>query len=106
MVSYYIDNVTDPTLPRLFARSTRASRSRLRSASRTCSSRTTSSTASTTRRTRRTCRLATAPNQIRKVNLFLAARSLDKSTSLNDYFRNSMATEIGLRSLSYVDRYQ
>ena len=47
---------------------------------------------------------ANSPNQIRKVNLFLATRSLEKSARTNDYFRNSMSTGVGLRSLSAGDR--
>jgi hypothetical protein len=49
---------------------------------------------------------ANSPHQIRKVNLFLSARSIDRSPRTHDFFRNSIATQIGLRSLSFVDRYQ
>lgn len=45
-------------------------------------------------------------NQIRKVNLFISARSLDMAPLPRNYVRNSMATEVGLRSLSFVDRYR
>lgn len=45
-------------------------------------------------------------NQIRKVNLFLAARSDSKYTPTNQYFRNSVGTQVSLRSLSFVDRYR
>ncbi len=45
-------------------------------------------------------------NQIRKVNLFLAARSQDPDPQTREFFRNSMATQVGLRSLSFVDRYR
>ncbi len=47
-----------------------------------------------------------SPNQIRKANLFLSARSHDIEHQTNQYFRNSMATDVGLRSLSFVNRYQ
>jgi hypothetical protein len=47
-----------------------------------------------------------SPNQIRKVNLFVAARSQDVDPQTHEYFRNSMATQVGLRSLSFVDRYR
>jgi type II secretory pathway pseudopilin PulG len=45
-------------------------------------------------------------NQLRKVNIFLSGRSEDKTTPTGEYFRNSMTTDVGLRSLSYVDRYR
>jgi prepilin-type N-terminal cleavage/methylation domain-containing protein len=44
-------------------------------------------------------------NQIRKVNLFMAARSDAIYTPTNQYFRNSVGTQVSLRSLSFVDRY-
>jgi len=47
-----------------------------------------------------------SPNQIRKVNLFLAARSRDRFSVTRQCFRNSLATQVSLRSMSFVDRYQ
>ena len=47
-----------------------------------------------------------SPNQIRKANLFMSARSLDLQPKTGQFFRNSMVTEVGLRSLSFVDRYR
>ncbi len=47
-----------------------------------------------------------SPHQIRKINLFLSARSLDRNPNTRDFMRNSMATQVGLRSLSYTDRYR
>jgi hypothetical protein len=47
----------------------------------------------------------TNPNQIRKVNLYLSSRSRDRSQS-GQYLRNSLATQVALRSLAFVDRYQ
>ncbi len=47
-----------------------------------------------------------SPNQIRKVNLFLAGRSNDLYSRTRDYFRNNVATQVSLRSMSFVDRYQ
>jgi type II secretory pathway pseudopilin PulG len=45
-------------------------------------------------------------NQIRKVNIFLASRSQDVDHETQTYFRNSMATQVSLRSLSFMDRYK
>ncbi len=47
-----------------------------------------------------------SPHQIRKINLFVSARSLDQNANTHQFMRNSMATQIGLRSLSYTDRYR
>jgi prepilin-type N-terminal cleavage/methylation domain-containing protein len=46
------------------------------------------------------------PSQIRKINIALAARSLDRTLPANQFVRNSMATSVELRSLSFVDRYK
>lgn len=46
------------------------------------------------------------PTQIRKVNLYLSARSRRRSPSTGAYLRNSLATQVSLRSLAFVDRYQ
>ncbi|HUJ40086.1 MAG TPA: prepilin-type N-terminal cleavage/methylation domain-containing protein [Candidatus Acidoferrales bacterium] len=45
-------------------------------------------------------------NQIRKVNVYLAARSDQILTSTNQYLRANMATQIDIRSLAFVNRYQ
>jgi hypothetical protein len=45
-------------------------------------------------------------NQIRKANLVLTARSLDFNPVTKQFFRNAVATDVSLRSLSFMDRYQ
>jgi hypothetical protein len=50
--------------------------------------------------------LPNTPAQIRKVNLFLAARSEAPSMVHRRTFRTNLSTQISLRSLAYVDRYQ
>jgi prepilin-type N-terminal cleavage/methylation domain-containing protein len=45
-------------------------------------------------------------NQIRKVNLYMAARSDTVLTSTNQFIRNNMATQVDIRSLAFVNRYQ
>jgi prepilin-type N-terminal cleavage/methylation domain-containing protein len=46
------------------------------------------------------------PNQIRKVNLYLAGRSDAPYTLTNTFFRNNLLTQVSLRSMSFVSRYQ
>jgi hypothetical protein len=45
-------------------------------------------------------------NQIRKVNIYLAARSDAILTPTNQYIRNNIATQVDIRSLAFVNRYQ
>jgi len=45
-------------------------------------------------------------NQIRKVNIYLAARSDAVLTSSGQYLRNNLATQVDVRSLAFVNRYQ
>jgi hypothetical protein len=44
-------------------------------------------------------------NQIRAVNLFLGARSTATSTKTRKFLRTSLATQVSLRSMAYVSRY-
>jgi len=46
------------------------------------------------------------PNQIRSINLQIGVRSEDKVAPLNDYLRAYLNTQITVRNLAYVDRYQ
>ena len=45
-------------------------------------------------------------NQIRKVNLFIGARSANEDSHLRTFFRNNLSTQVSLRSLAFMDRYQ
>jgi Tfp pilus assembly protein PilW len=47
----------------------------------------------------------TDPNSVRKVDVYMAARSEDKSKQTNNYLRNSMQTQITVRSLGLFDIY-
>jgi len=52
------------------------------------------------------CSCTISDNQIRKVNLYIAGRSDNPLTTTNQYLRNNIATQIDLRSLAFVNRYQ
>jgi hypothetical protein len=45
------------------------------------------------------------PSQIRKVNIMLTGRSSAKFDQLKQFFRNSLASQVSLRSLAFVDKY-
>jgi prepilin-type N-terminal cleavage/methylation domain-containing protein len=49
--------------------------------------------------------LVCSPNQIRKVNVSLAIRS-DKRSSETGYYHNTLFTQVALRNLAFVDRYE
>lgn len=46
------------------------------------------------------------PHQIRKANVFVAGRSYRAWTRTGEAVRSSLSTQISLRSLSFMDRYQ
>ncbi len=130
MISYYIDNVTEPTRPRLVRRLNNAG---LR-ADNTLAYDNTKGTAvafdveglqfsydlvdgvnnwanvkmnsDDLAGSGRCSPVACNPNQIRKVNLTLSGRSRKTLQSTKQYLRNTLTTQISLRSLSFVDRYQ
>jgi hypothetical protein len=45
------------------------------------------------------------PNQIRKVNLFLAARS-EVANSQHAFLRNNLLTQVSVRNLAFFSRYK
>jgi len=45
------------------------------------------------------------PNQIRKINVYLAARSEYPYSVTNQYFRTNLLTQISMRSLTFENRY-
>jgi prepilin-type N-terminal cleavage/methylation domain-containing protein len=49
---------------------------------------------------------ACSPNQIRKVNLLLSGRSPRPMRITQQFFHNTLSTQVSLRSLAFVDRYR
>ncbi len=49
---------------------------------------------------------ANSPNQIRKANLYMAARSLLKFSKTDQFLRTNLTTQVSLRAMAFVDRYQ
>lgn len=47
----------------------------------------------------------TSEGQIRKANLYMAARSQDRLSNTNQPMRTSLSTQVSLRSLAFVSRY-
>jgi len=106
MITYYIDNVTDPTTPRLVRQINARAPLAIALGAENLQLSYDFVDGAANPANQKDTPAGNSPNQIRKVNLFVSSRSLDMSPHTRDYFRNAMGTEIGLRSLSYVNRYQ
>jgi hypothetical protein len=105
LITYYIDTTTDPTMPRLIRR---------------INNRTGQTVAlviedlqltydlvdSVTNPTNvETPTAPNSPNQIRRANIYMAGRSGLKIKKKDDFLRRNLTTQVSLRSLSFVDRY-
>lgn len=105
MISYYIDVVTDPTLPRLVRQVNNGDRLAIALGIENLQITFDLVDGTTNPTNVETPAAANSPHQIRKANLFLAGRSLDVNPRTRQFFRNTVATQVSLRSLAFVDRY-
>jgi hypothetical protein len=106
MISYYIDTLTDPNLPRLVRRLGLGPELAIAMGLENIQITFDIVDGVLNPANVETPVAPNSPHQIRKINLFLSARSLDRNPNTHDFMRNSMATQVGLRSLSYTDRYR
>lgn len=106
MVSYYVDITTDPALPRLVRRVGMGSNLAIAMGVENLQLTYDLVDGVTNPTNVNTPAVTNSANQIRKANLFISARSQDVNPQTRQFFRNSMATQVGLRSLSFVDRYR
>jgi prepilin-type N-terminal cleavage/methylation domain-containing protein len=49
---------------------------------------------------------ACSPNQIRKINILLSGRSRTTLRQTRQFLRNTLTTQVSLRSMSFIDRYR
>lgn len=103
MVTYYIDTVTDPTFPRL-VRQINMNTGRVVAFGIEGMQFTYDLVDNDTNPTNVPSPLT--PSQIRKVNIVLAARSQQRNPRTDDFFRETIATQVSFRSLALRDRYQ
>jgi hypothetical protein len=106
VISYYVDRITDPTLPRLM-RQVNGGQPRAISLgveNLQMSYDFVDGVGNPTNQ--EAIPAANSANQIRKVNVFMSARSIDINPHTQTFFRNSVASQVGLRSLSFMDRYR
>lgn len=106
MVSYYVDVITDPALPRLVRRVNMGDRLAIAMGVENLQVTFDLVDGVTNPTNVDAVPVGNSANQLRKANLFLAARSQDQDPQTRNFFRNSMVTQVGLRSLSFVDRYR
>ncbi len=106
MVSYYIDTVTDPALPRLVRQVGLGPRLAIAMGLENIQITFDLIDGVLNPANVETPIAPNSPHQIRKINLFVSARTLDRQSNSKEFMRNSMATQVGLRSLSYTDRYR
>ena len=106
MISYYVDNVTDPNLPRLVRQVNGGARLAISLGVENLQITYDFVDGATNPTNVPDAPTGNSPNQIRKANLFLSARSIDQDPRTRQFFRNSTATEVGLRSMAFVDRYK
>jgi hypothetical protein len=106
LVSYYIDTTTDSTLPRLVRRVNMGANLAIAMGVENLQITYDLVDGVTNPTNVDTPSSSNSANQIRKANLFLSARSQDANPQTGQFFRNTMATQVGLRSLSFVDRYR
>jgi type II secretory pathway pseudopilin PulG len=106
MVSYYIDAVTDPAWPRLVRQVNGGVRAAIALGVENLQVSFDLVDGETNPANVKSPADDNSANQIRKVNLFIAGRSQDEDPDTRAFYRNAVATEVSLRSLSFVDRYR
>lgn len=104
MISYYIDSATDPNLPRLMRQINFGAPQPVALAAENLQLSYDMEDGINTNVKAPPAPLS--PNEIRKVNLFLATRSASRYSRDRNFVRNGLVSQIGLRSLSYRDRYR
>ncbi|MDQ3069106.1 MAG: hypothetical protein M3R55_05185 [Acidobacteriota bacterium] len=105
MITYYIDVTTDPALPRLVRQLNNGDRLAIALGIENIQI-TFDLVDDATNPTN--IENPSAPNsahQIRKANIFLAGRSLDVNPRTRQFYRNTVATQVSLRSLAFRSRY-
>jgi hypothetical protein len=105
MITYYLDKTTDPAAPRLVRRENYRTPRAMAGAMDDLQI-TYDLANGTTNPTNVENPIDPSPNQIRKVNLDVGVRSEGRSMPQNKYARNRISTQVSLRSLAFVDRYE
>jgi prepilin-type N-terminal cleavage/methylation domain-containing protein len=106
LVTYYLDTITDPEMPRLIRRINNRSGEVVALVLEDLQL-TYDLVDGVTNPTNIASPVApNSPNQIRKVNIFLSGRSSSLIRNTEEYLRRSLTTQVSLRSLAFIDRYR
>jgi hypothetical protein len=106
LVTYYLDTTTDPQMPRLVRRVNNRPGAVVALVLEDLQLAYDLVDGVTNPTNIKTPTAPNSPNQIRKVNIFLAGRSDSAMRNMDDYLQRSLSTQVSLRSLSFVDRYR
>jgi len=108
LITYYIDNVTDPLRPRLMRQVNFRPAQPVGEVMEDLqvSYDIVNAVATNPSMNAKTPVQPDTPAQIRKANLYLAARSDAPYSQTKQYFRNNLVTQVSFRSLAFVSRYQ
>jgi prepilin-type N-terminal cleavage/methylation domain-containing protein len=104
MITYYLDNVTDPTHVRLIRRVNFNPGQVVGETLENLQFTYNFNDGVTANKI--TVPTGYSESQIRSVNIFLGARSVNKYSQNNKYIRNNFQTQVTLRSMAYVNKYQ
>jgi hypothetical protein len=105
LVTYYIDTTADPTMPRLIRRINNRPGQTVALIVEDLQLTYDLVDGATNPADVDTPTAPNSPNQIRSANIYMAGRSSAKIKKTNDYLRKNLTTQVSLRSLSFVDRY-
>jgi prepilin-type N-terminal cleavage/methylation domain-containing protein len=104
MITYYLDNVTDPTHVRLIRQVNFNPGQVVGETLENLQFTYNFNDGVTANKT--TVPTGYSESQIRSVNIFIGARSVNKYSQNNRYIRNNFQTQVTLRSMAYVNKYQ
>jgi prepilin-type N-terminal cleavage/methylation domain-containing protein len=106
LVTYYLDIVTDPQMPRLIRRVNYRPGSAVGLVLEDLQLSYDLADGVTNPTNVKTPVAPNSPNQIRKATVFLSGRSSARVRNTNSFLRHNLTTQVSLRSLSFIDRYR
>lgn len=106
LITYYLDDTTDPTTPRLIRRINNASAQPIALVIEDLQLTYDLVDGNVNPTGVDTPVAPNSPNQIRKANIYLSGRSGTTVRDTGNFTRRSLTTQVSLRSLSFIDRYR
>ena len=105
LITYYIDTTTDPTMPRLIRRINNQPGQTVALVIEDLQLTYDLVDGVTNPTGVDTPTAPNSPNQIRRANVYVEGRSSAQVSNTKNYLRRTLTTQVSLRSLSFVDRY-